>query len=228
MEQSLSEPSRKAVAIARDLCRRHGHPAVGTEHILYGLASVQVDPEFAAATGLDSDRIETIILDQLPKSAALSATADMPLTPRAKRLLESAMTIALERGDDRIGSIHLFAAFRRLPVCGALRVLKTLGIDPDRLPSSIETRCRTERAAAAEAPEDLLKLSDAMRPVLAAALESAREYHFERILPWHMLLGLTIASDDISKDLIRRLGLSEAAVRAEIARMIDEVAHGGG
>ncbi len=114
---------RSSLAIAASL----GHTYLGSEHLLYGLASERegVAARILEGGGANSDKIkETISLfTGIGRKSTVSAE---DMTPRVRKILETAGARA---GSGTVGTEHLLWALLKSEGCVARKVLSSLGTD---------------------------------------------------------------------------------------------------
>jgi hypothetical protein len=129
---------RRVVDLATQEARALGHPYVGTEHLVLGALRAD-DPVTAAALApVDIDEARALIAGTVPPSD-VGAGDRLPLTPRSKKVLETAVAQARSRGQDAadVADVVLGVVDERKGLGG--RVL-------DRLAGGLdEVRARIER-----------------------------------------------------------------------------------
>jgi hypothetical protein len=130
--------AKAAVAAAEAEARRLGHGYVGTEHLLLGLLR---DPDSLAVKAIEGcgTAVEAV---RSAAEAGLSPgegsdTADIPLTPRARRALDLTLGTALRLGHNYIGTEHLLLGLAEEGEGVAGRVLQGFGLTPPALRAKI-------------------------------------------------------------------------------------------
>lgn len=108
MFERFTEKSRAIITQAQDEARRMGHNFVGTEQILLGIL-VDRDNEAAhvlseRAISLESARQE---VEQIIGLGSGFIAADIPFTPRAKRVLEIGLEQSKKLGHKHIEANHI-------------------------------------------------------------------------------------------------------------------------
>jgi Clp amino terminal domain, pathogenicity island component len=128
--------ARDSVARAREDAREMGHNYVGTEHLLLGVIA---DPGALSVRVLDALHAPPAALRRAvaeavgaPTTAGPSAAADLPLTPRARRVLDLARGESLRLGHNYIGTEHLLVALAAEKDGFGGRVLRARGVDAER------------------------------------------------------------------------------------------------
>ena len=127
----FTERARKVILLAKEEARRFNHDYIGTEHILLGL--VKEGEGVAAAVlnnlGLDSDNIRAEVEKLVQPGTEKVIGADIPFTPRAKKVIELAMDEARSLGHNYIGTEHLLLGLIREGEGVASQVLINMGLD---------------------------------------------------------------------------------------------------
>ena len=105
----FSDSIEKVIKNASKIALRFGSNLVGTEHILYGLASVS---DCTASKLLSSYGVtEKSLFDLFEESASgVSLYGSVELTPRTKELFQVAQNTAMDLGHSFIGTEHLLLA----------------------------------------------------------------------------------------------------------------------
>ena len=109
MWQFFTERGKKVIQLAHREALQLGHEVIGTEHILLGLIAEGegVATQVMINQGLNlSDlrqQIEVSIGREQPKDKAV----DLPLSPRAKRVLDLSMREARGMGVNYVGTEHI-------------------------------------------------------------------------------------------------------------------------
>jgi hypothetical protein len=132
MFERFSEQAKRVMHLADQEARRFGHDHVATEHILLALLRV---PECQAARELASAGVELrrvrLEVERLvspgPEGAA-RPPGQLPLTPRARQVLERAAAAAERLGHHWVGTEHLLQGLLEEPDGVAYQVLQTLGM----------------------------------------------------------------------------------------------------
>ena len=172
----FTEPARKAMWLATNEAQRLGHNYVGTEHLLLGLAR---EGEDVAARVLSSSSFDVAqaraqllaILKQGQENSVLASMMKLAIsqaeiviagrqsvmTPRAKKVIELAVTEAQRLGQDYIGTEYLLLGLLDEGEGLAVGILENLGINlQDLRAKTLETMNVPEPAidAAAEEPPE--------------------------------------------------------------------------
>lgn len=141
---SLNEAMRSTVKQAR----LYGHKWIGTEHILLGLVHAEdsVAKQFLNESGVSEDRVDSLmkIVFRVEGDTEQYQGKEMPLTPRARKILELAVQEAYHRDHavPYIGTQDLLLGIIREGEGIAAGALESFGLDLPRV------RYGTQRLAA--------------------------------------------------------------------------------
>lgn len=139
MQENYTSQACNALAMAEKTAKRCQHSYIGTEHLLLGLL---MEPEGTAGIlladfGVEQERLLGLI-DRLIAPSGNTAVASAPgLTPRARRLLDNAQEEAARLKSDEVGTEHILLAMLRESDCVATRLLYTMGVNIQKLYSSL-------------------------------------------------------------------------------------------
>lgn len=134
MFQRFTERAQKVLVLAQEEARRLKYPYIGTEHILLGLIR---EGEGIAARALEQlnisdDKVKAAV-EQMVETGNQPVPADIPPTPRAKRVLELAVEESRQLGHNYVGTEHLLLGLIREGEGVAAQVLIALGADLERV-----------------------------------------------------------------------------------------------
>ncbi|QTX33369.1 ATP-dependent Clp protease ATP-binding subunit [Aminithiophilus ramosus] len=139
MWQFFTERGKKVVQLAHREALRLGNDVIGTEHILLGLVAEGegVAAHVLGGFGLDLEslrgRVEAIVGRGEPKERPV----DLPLSPRAKRVLDLAMREARTMGVNYVGTEHILLGLVAEGEGVATQVLASSGFDLPRVRSEV-------------------------------------------------------------------------------------------
>ena len=115
MFEKFTDGARKVMVLAQEEARKLGQMYVGTEHILLGL--IREEDGIAAQALKKLDVTYDDALEQIKQVAEQPGEATpaghIPFTPRAKRVLESALREMLSLGQSYIATEHLLLGILR-------------------------------------------------------------------------------------------------------------------
>jgi ATP-dependent Clp protease ATP-binding subunit ClpC len=138
-------------------------------------------------------------------------------TQRARRVLSLAHQEAERMRHNYIGTEHLLLGLIREDGGVAGRVLRELGLEPDRVQEMVErlTGAGTYRG-------NKLDLSPGTQQVLEYAVEEARRLGHHYIGTEHLLLGLVRYGEGVALDVLRKLGITPEQIRRQTRRVLQE------
>lgn len=148
MYERFAPRARKVLQLANQEAQRFNREFIGTEHVLLGILkeSYGIAAKVLKRLGLDLRTFRCRVERLAGPCPDMVTLGRLPLTPRAKRVLQWAAGEADALGHERIDTAHLLLALVRDPECLAAQVLNDLGHAADTI------RERTLRRLAAEAP----------------------------------------------------------------------------
>ncbi|NES89719.1 ATP-dependent Clp protease ATP-binding subunit, partial [Okeania sp. SIO2B9] len=138
MFERFTEQSIKVIMLAQEEARRLGHNFVGTEQILLGLISegtgiaAKVLKEYDVNLKDARNEVEQII-----GRGSGFTPAEIPFTPRVKRMLEVSLEEARKLDHNYIGTEHLLLALLQDSEGVAAKVLDNLGVDRSKIRTQI-------------------------------------------------------------------------------------------
>jgi ATP-dependent Clp protease ATP-binding subunit ClpC len=143
---------RGALIKAREEAQRRHHEHVGTEHLLLGLLGeedpliVDVLENLGANPMLLQQAMEQRVSDGRPDR--LKTVPDLPYTPRARVVLDQAISAAHEFGDGYVGTQHLLLGLIRERQGIAAQALTTAGLTEPTLLREVVRLLQGEGVAA--------------------------------------------------------------------------------
>src|SRR5688572_7004182 len=132
MYERFTDRSRKVMQLADQEARRFNHEYIGTEHILLGLV--------AEGSGVAANVLKNLNIDSLKVRSMIEkivqhgpggdrvVTGRLPQTPRAKTVIECAITEARGLRHNYVGTEHLLLGLLRETEGVAAQVLMNLGL----------------------------------------------------------------------------------------------------
>lgn len=138
-------------------------------------------------------------------------------TQRARRVLSLAHQEAEQMRHGAIGTEHLLLALIREEGGVAGRVLRELGLEPDRIQEVIERLSPPGQFRTAH-----IDLASGTQQVLEYAVEEARRLGHHYIGTEHLLLGLVRHGEGIAMDTLRKLGVTPEQIRRQTRRVLQE------
>lgn len=137
-------------------------------------------------------------------------------TQRARRVLSLAHQEAEHLQAEAIGTEHLLLGLIQEEGGIAGRVLRDLGLEPDRVREMVERMAGTGKGT-----DGKIDLSAGVQQVLENAVEEARRMSQHYIGTEHLLLAL-VGLEDTGLEVLRKLGVTPEQVRRQTRRVMDE------
>jgi ATP-dependent Clp protease ATP-binding subunit ClpC len=145
------------VVLAQEEARMLNHDYVGTEHILLGLIH---EGEGVAAKALQSLGISLEAVrqqvEEIIGQGQSAPTGHIPLTPRAKKVLELSLREALNLGHKYIGTEHILLGLVREGEGVAAQVLTRQGATVERVRTTVISLLQGEVPEAVPATPELV------------------------------------------------------------------------
>ena len=134
MFERFTERARQVVVLAQEEARTLKHDYIGTEHILLGLLRVEDGLAARALENLDVtiERVRGQVVRIVGSGQELTS-GQIPLTPRAKKVLELALREALSLGHNYIGTEHILLGLVRHDEGVAVRILLDFDADSEKI-----------------------------------------------------------------------------------------------
>jgi ATP-dependent Clp protease ATP-binding subunit ClpC len=118
--ERMTKNARRMIFWARKEAHEQRKPAIGTEHLLYGVVQ-EDDPALRDMVGLKLVQIHQHLKFSGERQPDLHQ--DLPLSEEARQVLKYAMQEADFVGDWLIGTQHVFAGFFLVPDSEAAKIL---------------------------------------------------------------------------------------------------------
>ncbi len=148
MRETFTETLRSALSAAQAAARAHHQDFVGTEHLMLGILAGDGEAvRTLRASHADAPKLKSLLDADLPRGTEPPVvTGDLPLSPKAQRVINGALVKAQSLREPRVSTrLLLLSLLDDVPV--AVRsALDGCGVDTETLTSKL-----AERPAAAEA-----------------------------------------------------------------------------
>jgi ATP-dependent Clp protease ATP-binding subunit ClpA len=137
----VTATAERAMKLAADEAKQMGHNFVGTEQIMLGLigAGDGVAGQLLLSHGLTLLELRQRVKEIIGEGPCV-AGAELPFTPRTKRMLDLALNEAQRLKHDEIGTGHILLGLLREGHGVAARVLKEMGLSLNKLIEETEAR----------------------------------------------------------------------------------------
>src|SRR5437899_7269145 len=151
MFERFTDRARRVVVLAQEEARLLNHNYIGTEHILLGLIheGEGVAAKVLGSLGISLEAVRAQV-EEIIGHGGSAPSGHIPFTPRAKKVLELALRAALQLGHNYIGTEHILLGLIREGEGVGVRVLVSLGVDPQRVHQRVIETLSEYREMAAE------------------------------------------------------------------------------
>jgi len=131
MWQFFTERGKRVVQLAHREALALGHDVIGTEHLLLGLVAEGegVAAQVLRNAGLDLSEVRARVEAAVGKGHPREKPLDLPLSPRAKRVLDLAMREARNMGVNYVGTEHILLGLLSEGEGVAAQVLTGMGLE---------------------------------------------------------------------------------------------------
>ena len=138
-------------------------------------------------------------------------------TQRARRVLSLAHQEAERMRQNVIGTEHLLLGLIEEEGGVAGRVLRELGLEPDRVREMVERMSGFGQHRGGK-----IDLAPGTQQVLEFAIEEARRMGHHYIGTEHLLLGLVRSQEGLAMEVLRKLGVTSEQIRRQTRRILQE------
>ncbi|PSO52523.1 MAG: chaperone protein ClpB [Cyanobacteria bacterium QH_9_48_43] len=144
MFEHFTDKAIKVIMHAQEEARRMGQSLVGSEQILLGIIA---EGTSTGATVLSDRGVKLedarAAVENFIGSGSGNAPANIPFTPKAKRILEHSFQEARNLGQNYIAPEHLLLAIAQEEEGVATKVLQKLGVDPKQIQQELSDRSQS-------------------------------------------------------------------------------------
>lgn len=125
MYQDFTRMVQKVLENANELALKSGHEQLGTEHLLFGLISVQdcVSSKILAKYGVTLQTYLQLFDESIEKGSG-NVAVQVELTPRVKEILRVAKAVSKNMGQDFVGTEHVMLGLLASSDCVAVTMLE--------------------------------------------------------------------------------------------------------
>nr|YP_010338631.1 Clp protease ATP binding subunit [Glaucosphaera vacuolata]UNJ18581.1 Clp protease ATP binding subunit [Glaucosphaera vacuolata] len=227
MFERFTDKAIKVIVLAQEEARRLGHNFVGTEQILLGLISegtgIAAQVLKSMGVNMKDARIE---VEKIVGRGPGAGSAEIPFTPRAKRVLELTLEESRQFGHSYVGTEHLLMGLLKASEGVAAEVLKTLNVDISLLRAEVlqvlNENVETNRKRTSNYPtrSEVPTLEEFGSNLTQLALESrldpviGRQKEIERVI---QILGRRTKNNPV---LIGEPGVGKTAIAEGLAQRI--------
>ncbi len=148
----FTERAKTAIEKAQAAAEELGHSYVGSEHLLLGLVREGggQGAKVLRENGLSDELLTELVEKYVGRGTPISPAQG--LTPRAKRVIELAIGDAGRLGHSFVGTEHLLMGLLREGDCAGAKIIRSTGLDLNKLYTDILSSFRSAQPAGAKPP----------------------------------------------------------------------------
>ena len=130
----FTEKANRALNLAVEAAESLGHDYIGSEHLMLGLIQEGSGVAYTVLSklGVTAEGYEKELKDRIGWGEPTSLTPEN-FTPRTKQILQVAAMAGARLNNMYVGTEHILIAIMQDESCYAMRFLKILGVEPDRV-----------------------------------------------------------------------------------------------
>lgn len=228
MFERFTDRAKKVMQLANLEAHRFNHEYIGTEHILLGLVIEGQGVAAHVLKNLDVDlhRICIEVMKIIPRGHDPVTMTKVPLTPRAKKVIEYAMEEARGFEHNYVGTEHMLLGVLRETEGVGAQVLINMGLELREVRQEIVTLLGEPVREPADARVSSqvthfrelgsMEYTERARKVMLLAAEEVYNFGHTYLGPEHILLGICREGTSVGVKVLQTEGLSESRVRDEI------------
>jgi len=186
-ENRFTPNAEEVLRLAQESAQELGHGYVGSEHLLLGLLRREEGLAYRVLTeyGLTDEMVTGIVQRSMGRGNGGLAPAQ-GLTPRAKSVVELAVAESRRMNAPYIGTEHLLMGILREGSNMALRILRTVGVDPRHMYADLQKKLSETRPVAVSAnpntAKDPKKVGKTLAEFTRDLTESARQGKLDPVI----------------------------------------------
>ena len=151
MFEQFTPRARQVILLARKEADRFNHNYIGTEHILLGMVKLGegVALDVLREMGVDFETLWREVERAVGSGPETKVIGEVPLTVKARRVIELSLEEAKQLNHSYIGTEHLLLGLIKEGEGVAAQVLNNLGVDLEETRKSILVKLKSEYAPSA-------------------------------------------------------------------------------
>lgn len=138
--KGFTEKANNALNLAVTSAQELGHDYIGSEHVVLGLLREGSGVAYTVLDklGVTAESYEKLIRERVGIGTQTTLTPDA-FTPRTKQILQFAVMAGAKLHNAYVGTEHLLIAVMEDETCYAMRFLRALGVDVNRITAELTT-----------------------------------------------------------------------------------------
>lgn len=188
----FTQKAQESIALAQEILDEYNHQELDVEHIFLSL--LRQEDGLVPKILKKMDIMPEVVQRQLESSLELKprvyggASAQIYITPRAKRLFSLAQAEAQRMKDEYVGTEHLFLAIAEEPEGETVKILRNFGITKERIYQALQIIRGAQRVTDQDAESKYMALERYARDITALAKQGkldpviGREQEIKRVI----------------------------------------------
>ena len=228
-ENKFTPRAEEVLRLSQEAAEDLGHGYVGSEHLLLGLIREEegIAHRVLSEFGVTDEMVCSVLQRSVGKGMS-GAAPSQGLTPRAKSVVELAVSEASRMGSSAIGTAHLLMGLLREGGNMGLRILRTVGVDPNKMYSAVLKKLNDMPRAAAggtsapnrEADKKNKTLAEYTRDLTEAARSGKLDPVIGRDTEIHRVIQILSRRSKNNPVLIGEPGVGKTAIAEGLAERI--------
>ena len=179
--KGFTEKANRALNLAVEAAESLGHDYIGSEHLMLGLIQEGSGVAYTVLSklGVTAEGYEKELKDRIGWGEPTSLTPEN-FTPRTKQILQVAAMAGARLNNMYVGTEHILIAIMQDESCYAMRFLKILGVEPDRVTRELMGSAAIAGEGEAEKPG--VKKGSALEQFGRDLTEMAREGKIDPVI----------------------------------------------
>ncbi|MCK4330749.1 AAA family ATPase [candidate division WOR-3 bacterium] len=222
----FTSKAQEAIELAGAKMREYGHPELDVEHIFYGILDDRegVVPQLINRLGLDTEvlksKLETDLANRPRVDYERGSAAQAYITPRARRVLDSAWEEARRLMDEYIGCEHILIAISDVGGGISLDILSYAGITKEDIYHALQEVRGNARITRPEAEETYRVLERFSRDITKLAKEEKLDPVIGRDEEINLCIQILVRRTKNNPALIGEAGVGKTAIVEGLAQML--------
>lgn len=212
--------------------KRLKHSQLGTEHLLLGIARKRWTyfRSVLDRFGIGLNHLREAVGKVHPIGDKEISDHDLPHTPNTQKVLAQSHVESFRLEHNYVGAIHLLLAMLSLDDCSAVRVLKSLSVDPDALRleiSELITKGISQILTDASSHRETRPyegFNDPALQVMRLAKDTAKGSGRTYADVAHVLLGLLKERSGAATNVLKNLHINLRELRKEAEKLANPIA----
>ena len=227
-QEKFTEQAQEAVAASQQLVRQYQHNQWDVEHLLMALLTQDqgLVGEIVKELGADADAIKTEVDAALSRVSKLGYDAQQIYpTPRIIQVGQEASQEAQRLKDEFIGTEHIFIAITGEPKGLSAAILKSFGIDKEKVYSALQKIRGSHRVTDARAESKYRSLAKYSRDLNELAEQGKLDPVIGRDMEIRRVMQILTRRTKNNPVIVGEAGVGKPAIAEGVAQKIVDFSH---